>query len=184
MRFNPTLTITVPDLKASTWLVAGIGLIVAAIVGGGFKVRELGEIPKIRSLRRQLLLGLLGLASLALGFVASQTEDFKIASRPVVVADPPTYTGKCPVTIRFSTSIRGGGDEGGTVQYEWVRPNGEASNLRDIKLKRHEVKGVSTTLKFTAQLVGSGTRQGLTYLRTVAPTEYISTPAPYSISCS
>src|SRR5258708_10617088 len=56
----------------STFLILGLVCLVAAIVGGGLDIAKVGKFPVITSVRRHLLLGLIGLGILAIGWMGSR----------------------------------------------------------------------------------------------------------------
>ncbi|OPX98003.1 MAG: hypothetical protein A4E58_01085 [Syntrophorhabdus sp. PtaB.Bin006] len=108
----------------NVFLVSGIACLIAAVVGGGLKAFGI-EVPALRSLMRQVVLGILGVILVVIGVIhPSGTTDTKIGrpeagrpatSRPQTVPVPdrakPTIAGG-PITVKvnnYPRIVRAGG---------------------------------------------------------------------------
>jgi hypothetical protein len=106
---------------------------------------------------------------------AAETRDFSAALNSA----PANYSGKCPVTIKFTGTITA--KKAGKVQYKFIRSNGGSTPMRTLNFSAPGTKAVSTTWK----LGGSSTpsTSGWQTIKILFPVSLESNQAHFKIQC-
>lgn len=101
-------------------------------------------------------------------------------------ADPAEYTGKCPVTIKFTGTISVGG-RGGTVKYKFLRSDKANSLPQELVFDGPGSKELSTTWQLSPHRVSrSGAPlpfEGWQQIQILEPVLMISNQAGFSLTC-
>ena len=100
-------------------------------------------------------------------------------TQPVLAAEPSSYSGRCPVNIKFTGSIIVVGT-GGRVKYQFVRSSREVTPVQELTFDSPGAKEVSDTWR----VPGSGTVYGWETLKILEPQPAESNKAEFRLQCS
>lgn len=97
-------------------------------------------------------------------------------------ADPSSYTGHCPVRIRFSgrISVVGGS---GTVSYRFLRNDGASAPIQTLRFDGSGSKDIETTWQLGAATPRFQPYSGWQAIQILEPTDLRSNQASFLIHC-
>lgn len=124
--------------------------------------------------------GLIATASADTTARAWDTTELRAISvnKPVLTAEPSSYSGKCPVTIKFTGVIEVHGS-GGRVRYQFIRSSKEKLPERELIFDSPGTKEVTDTWR----LGESGFVYGWEYIKILEPQPQDSDKAEFKINC-
>ncbi len=148
----------------------GIGLLIAALVGGGVKLAG-NEIPVLKTFPRQVLVGIAGAALMVYAY---DQNNFRV--KEINLRALGDYSGPCPGSHRVEGRIRAVGGEG-EVRYR-VFGHGYISDEGQMTFKEPAAIGFETTVPVWAP--GQYTMTA----RITAPDDLDSEPIQYMAVCT
>ena len=113
---------------------------------------------------------------LILSFVVAVSAGAQVINKVEVTADPASFTGKCPATIKFKATIYSQGS--GTITYTWLRSDGghQRNNL-SVSLSGKGVDEVVYTWRLGKNFTG------WVAMETVSPNKVKSNSAKFQVTC-
>lgn len=122
-------------------IIMGIGCIVAAIIGGGFRFFEM-EIPLINSIKRQILLGLFGLVLISPTVNPNGLTHFKYDRYARVAVDQQKKNLKLGCNLagdRWHDNVDG--------HYNWCLGQSNGSSKQEIDIRKSKLDACSKSVK-------------------------------------